>query len=89
MFKCLAVLRCASESTGGAEALEPAALIGRASDALGVACETDASRCGGAADASLTGPLAGGAGGIDVVVLGGMGGRFDHEAQSLNALVCW
>jgi thiamine pyrophosphokinase len=24
-----------------------------------------------------------------VVVIGGMGGRFDHEAQSLNALECW
>ena len=92
MFKCLAVLKCATVACEGGEcasALRPSSLIRAASAELRVECDTDAARCSGTAADDVSEALAAGAGSFDVVVLGGMGGRFDHEAQSLNALVCW
>ncbi|KAA0148961.1 hypothetical protein FNF29_06245 [Cafeteria roenbergensis] len=77
-----AALRCLGLEGDAKDGTEPAA-AGAPPAAAGsdVAAPCISSEC---AKALTLGP-----GSFDVVVLGGLGGRFDHEAQSLNALVVW
>ena len=101
MFKCLAVLKGATDAcskaaaTGGKADLSARSLAAAAMRCLGLEAEHDAVAAAASADRPAAPgkecfeALRQGKDSFDVVVLGGLGGRFDHEAQSLNALVVW
>lgn len=103
MFKCLAVLKeaamacMAARADGSAADLSAQGLATAAMRCLGLEPVTDKTGSPAAATdqpvptigCACAKALTQGRECFDVIVLGGLGGRFDHEAQSLNALVVW